>query len=77
MTEGMMTNQLSIALIAGAVLCGVAVLSIGGALSGRIAFDDQPDAMVAQLYTSHFGATDQQQAMLSGETAFTGQGVSH
>jgi hypothetical protein len=72
-----MTNQSSISLIAGAVLCGVALLSIVGALSGRIAFDDQPDAMVAQLYTFHFGATDQQQAMLRGETASTGQGVSH
>ena len=72
-----MTNQSSITLIAGAVLCGVAVLSVVGALSGRIVFDDQPDVMVAQLYTPHFGATDQQQAMLGGETASTGQGVSH
>jgi hypothetical protein len=75
--EGIMTKQSSISLIAGAVLCGVAVLSIAAALSGRIAFDDQPDAMVAQLYTSHFGADDQQQAMLSGPAASAGQAISH
>jgi hypothetical protein len=76
MIEATMTKQWHISLIAGVALWAVGILSIAGALNGRIAFDDQPDALVTQLYTSHPGATDQQQAMLSGQTASTGQSVS-
>jgi hypothetical protein len=72
MVEGNMTEQSNITLVVGALLCGMAVLSIAGALSGRIAFDDQPDAAVAQLYTSHFDATYQQQAMGTGPRVSTG-----
>jgi hypothetical protein len=51
-----MTKESSISLIAAAALFGMATLSIAGAFSGRVTFGDQPDAMVAQLYTSDFGA---------------------
>jgi hypothetical protein len=47
-----MMKESGISVIAAAVLSGVALLSIAGAFSGRVAFDDQPDSMVAQLFTA-------------------------
>jgi hypothetical protein len=55
-TEGIMMKESTISLIAATALFGIAMLSIAGAFSGRVAFDDQPDAMVTQLYTAGVAA---------------------
>jgi hypothetical protein len=59
MTEGIMTKESRLSLIAAAALFGMTTLSIAGACNGWVAFNDQPDAMVTQLYTSDFGAGHQ------------------
>jgi hypothetical protein len=60
-----MTKESNISLIAAAALVGMAVLSIACVFDGRLSFDNQPDAMVAQLYTSDVATNDRQQDMLA------------
>lgn len=59
-----MTKESIVSLIAAAALFGMGTLSIASAFDGRVAFDNQPDAMVTQLYASDLGTNDLQEAML-------------
>jgi hypothetical protein len=70
-----MTKESNISIIAGAALFGVALLSIAGAFSGKVAFDDQPDAMVTQLYTSNVATTDRQEGVLASNVSPSGYHV--
>lgn len=70
-----MAKQSNISLIAAAALFGVAMISIAGAASGRISFNDQPDAMVTQLYTPSFAAGDQHDGMLASNVMPSGAQV--
>jgi hypothetical protein len=76
MTEGTMTKDSSISLIAAAALFGMGVLSIASAFHGRVAFDNQPDAMVTQLYASDTGGSDRQDAVLASNVPASGNHVS-
>jgi len=67
-----MTNESSIALIAAVALFGMGVFSILGAYEGRIAFDNQPDGMAAQLYASDVGTNAPKQAVLAANIATPG-----
>ncbi len=68
-------NKSSISLIAGAALFCMGALSIANAFNGRIAFDNQPDAMVTQLYTSDAGANGAQENALASNVAPSGYHV--
>ncbi len=70
-----MTRDICISLIAAAALLGMATLSIAGAIDGRIAFDDQPDAMVTHLYAFNTGAHHGQDAVLAGSVVRPGHQV--
>jgi hypothetical protein len=48
------------------------VFSILGAYEGRIAFDNQPDGMAAQLYASDVGTNAPKQAVLAANIATPG-----
>jgi hypothetical protein len=74
--EGIMEKKSIISLIAAAALFGMGTLSIAGAFDGRIAFDNQPDAMVTQLYTPSVGTSDGQGAVLASNVAPSGYHVS-
>ena len=72
-----MNKEFCISLIAGAALFCAAMVSIAGAFDGRIAFNEQPDGMVAQLYTSNAGSGDRQEAMLDSKVAPPASNVAH
>jgi hypothetical protein len=74
-TEGTMTKVSSISLIAGAALFGMAALSIVSAFNGRVAFDDQPDAMVTQLYVPNVGTNDVRQQVVASQVSPSGYQV--
>ncbi len=73
--EGTMIRDTSMSLIAAVVLFGIGVLSIAGAYHGTIAFDNQPDGMVTQIYTFEMGTGGQQDAMLASAAQPTGSQV--
>jgi hypothetical protein len=74
-TEGTMTKESNISLIAGAALFAVAVISIACVFDGRLSFDNQPDAMVTQLYTTTVASTDRQQDTLASNVPPAGYHV--
>ena len=71
-----MTKESIVSLIAATALFGIGTLSIERAFDGRIAFNDQPDAMVTQLYASDPANTDVQTALLSSSLPPSGYHVS-
>lgn len=70
-----MTKASSISLIAGAALFGMALLSIVSAFNGRVAFNDQPDAMVTQLYVPNVGSNGLQQEVVASQVPQSGYQV--
>jgi hypothetical protein len=74
--EGTMTKEFGISLIAAAALFGMAMLSIASAADGRIAFDNQPDAMVTQLYATNVGTGDRPADTLASNVRQSGYHVS-
>ncbi len=50
-----MTKEMCISLLAAAVLFAMGTISVGSAFDGRLVMDNQPDAMVTQLYASDAG----------------------
>jgi hypothetical protein len=53
--EGIMTKEMCISLLAATALFAMGTISIGSAIDGRLVADNQPDAMVTQLYASDAG----------------------
>ena len=56
-----MTKEMCISLLAAAAPFAMGTISVGSAFDGRLVMDNQPDAMVTQLYAS--GAGDRQDTL--------------